>query len=45
MVDKETKSVSVNAEDELVKATMLTHGGSVVHPNFGGAAVHEGEGK
>ncbi len=44
MVDKETKSVSVNAEDELVKATMLTHGGSVVHPNFGGAA-HEGEGK
>jgi len=45
MIDKETKSVSVNAEDELVKATMLTHGGSVVHPNFGGAAVHEGEGK
>jgi len=45
MVDKETKSVSVNAEDELVKATMLTHGGSVVHPNFGGAPVHEGEGK
>ncbi|WP_411033492.1 Re/Si-specific NAD(P)(+) transhydrogenase subunit alpha [Shinella sp. BYT-45] len=45
MVDKETKSVSVNAEDELVKATMLTHGGAVVHPNFGGAAAHEGEGK
>jgi len=44
MVDKETKTVSVNAEDELVKATMLTHGGAVVHPNFGGA-VHEGEGK
>ena len=45
MVDKETKSVSVNVEDELVKATMLTNGGAVVHPNFGGAAVHEGEGK
>ena len=45
MVDKENKSVSVNVEDELVKATMLTHGGSVVHPNFGGAAVQLGEGK
>ncbi|MGB3815812.1 MAG: Re/Si-specific NAD(P)(+) transhydrogenase subunit alpha [Shinella sp.] len=45
MVDKENKSVSVNSEDELVKATMLTHGGAVVHPNFGGAAVQQGEGK
>ena len=45
MVDKESKSVSVNSEDELVKATMLTHGGAVVHPNFGGAAVQQGEGK
>lgn len=45
MIDKETKSVSVNVEDELVKATMLTHGGAVVHPNFGGAVVQQGEGK
>lgn len=45
MVDKENKSVSVNSEDELVKATMLTHGGAVVHPNFGGAAVQQGEDK
>jgi H+-translocating NAD(P) transhydrogenase subunit alpha len=44
MVDKENKSVSVNAEDELVKATMLTNGGTVVHPNFGGA-VPQGEAK
>ena len=44
MVDKETKSVSVNVEDELVKATMLTNGGAVVHPNFGGAVL-QGEGK
>jgi len=36
MVDKETKTVSVNMEDELVKATALTHGGAVVHPAFGG---------
>jgi NAD(P) transhydrogenase subunit alpha len=36
MIDKETKTVSVNMEDELVKATALTHGGAVVHPAFGG---------
>ena len=45
MIDKETKAVSVNVEDELVKATMLTHGGAVVHPNFGGATIQQGEGK
>ncbi|SFI99060.1 Re/Si-specific NAD(P)(+) transhydrogenase subunit alpha [Aerobium aerolatum] len=45
MVDKETKTVSLNLEDELVAATLLTHGGKVVHPNFAGvvtsAAVDE----
>jgi H+-translocating NAD(P) transhydrogenase subunit alpha len=34
MVSKETKALALNAEDELVRATMLTHGGAVVHPNF-----------
>ena len=34
LISKETKDVAVNPEDELVKATMLTHGGQVVHPNF-----------
>lgn len=34
MVDKETKTIAVNPEDELVKATLLTHGGKVVHANF-----------
>jgi H+-translocating NAD(P) transhydrogenase subunit alpha len=34
MVDKETKAVRPNAEDELIKATMLTNGGSVVHQGF-----------
>ncbi|WEZ82512.1 Re/Si-specific NAD(P)(+) transhydrogenase subunit alpha [Rhizobium sp. 32-5/1] len=34
MVDKETKVLALNTEDELVKATMLTHGGTIVHPNF-----------
>ncbi|MFL5084593.1 MAG: NAD(P) transhydrogenase subunit alpha, partial [Xanthobacteraceae bacterium] len=37
MVNKETRSVVVNLDDELVKATMLTYAGDVVHPAFGGA--------
>ncbi len=39
MVGKETKALALNIEDELVKATMLTHGGAVVHPNFAPAQV------
>ncbi|MEO4002183.1 NAD(P) transhydrogenase subunit alpha, partial [Mesorhizobium sp. CAU 1732] len=39
MVDKETKSVVVSPDDELVKATLLTHGGKVVHVNFAAAAA------
>ncbi|MDO1581933.1 Re/Si-specific NAD(P)(+) transhydrogenase subunit alpha [Rhizobium oryzicola] len=38
LVDKAAKEVRVNPEDELVKATMLTHAGAVVHPNFAAAA-------
>ena len=33
MFDKE-KKFNVNWEDELVKATLLTKDGAVVHPNF-----------
>jgi NAD(P) transhydrogenase subunit alpha len=36
MVDKSTKQLAINRDDELVKATMLTDGGRVVHPNFAG---------
>ena len=36
MIDKEAKTVSVNLDDELIKATALTHGGAVIHPAFGG---------
>ena len=28
------EGLALNRDDELVKATMLTHGGAVVHPNF-----------
>ncbi|MBL8581876.1 MAG: NAD(P) transhydrogenase subunit alpha, partial [Rhizobiaceae bacterium] len=38
MVDKSTKAFAINREDELVKATMLTDGGKVVHANFAKAA-------
>ncbi|WMT86340.1 Re/Si-specific NAD(P)(+) transhydrogenase subunit alpha [Pelagibacterium sp. 26DY04] len=38
MVDKEAKSLKVNWDDELVKATLLTRDGAVVHPNFATAA-------
>jgi NAD(P) transhydrogenase subunit alpha len=34
MVDKETKSMNVDWDDELVKATLLTRGGAIVHPAF-----------
>ncbi len=37
MVNKETKLVVLNLDDELIKATMLTYAGDVVHPAFGGA--------
>jgi len=39
MVGKETKALALDVDDELVKATMLTHGGAVVHPNFAPAAA------
>jgi NAD(P) transhydrogenase subunit alpha len=38
MISKETKTLSINQDDELVKATMLTTGNAVVHPNFGGSS-------
>lgn len=39
MIDKETKTLKVNPEDELVKATLLTHEGKIVHPNFADVKV------
>jgi len=36
MVSKESKALALDMEDELIKATALTHGGVIVHPNFGG---------
>jgi H+-translocating NAD(P) transhydrogenase subunit alpha len=38
MISKDTKALAINPEDELVKATMLTHGGAVVHAAFAAKA-------
>jgi H+-translocating NAD(P) transhydrogenase subunit alpha len=34
LVDKANKTLAVNWDDELVKATCLTRGGAIVHPSF-----------
>ena len=34
LVDKKTKKLAVNWDDEIVKATALTRDGAVVHPSF-----------
>jgi NAD(P) transhydrogenase subunit alpha len=34
LIDKKTKAIAVNWDDELVKSTCLTRGGEIVHPNF-----------
>lgn len=34
MVDKESKQFSIDLEDELVKATLLTHDSKIIHPSF-----------
>ena len=37
LIDKESKNLKINWEDEIVKATALTCDGQIVHPNFQGA--------
>jgi NAD(P) transhydrogenase subunit alpha len=34
LIDKKTKALAVNWDDEIVKATALTRDGAVVHPSF-----------
>ncbi len=34
LIDKTNKALAVNWDDELVKATCLTRGGAIVHPDF-----------
>lgn len=39
LVDKQEKRLAINWDDELVKATVLTRAGDVVHPNFVSAPI------
>jgi NAD(P) transhydrogenase subunit alpha len=34
MIDKKTKSLAINWDDEIIKGTALTRDGAVIHPNF-----------
>ncbi len=38
LVDKAQKALAINWDDDLVKATLLTRDGALVHPNFRNAA-------
>ena len=39
LIDKDSKQVAIHLDDELVKATVLTHQGAIVHPAFVHAAA------
>ncbi|MCK5930532.1 NAD(P) transhydrogenase subunit alpha [Fulvimarina manganoxydans] len=43
MIDKESKGLKIDFDDELVKATLLTRDGKVVHPNFAPKDAPSGE--
>jgi NAD(P) transhydrogenase subunit alpha len=34
LIDKATQALAINWDDDIVKATALTRGGAVIHPNF-----------
>ena len=34
LIDKKTRALAVNWDDDIVRATALTRDGAVVHPNF-----------
>jgi NAD(P) transhydrogenase subunit alpha len=36
LIDKDSKQLKINWEDEIVKGVALTKGGQVIHPNFQG---------
>jgi NAD(P) transhydrogenase subunit alpha len=38
LIDKKEKTLAINWDDEIVKGTLLTRDGAVVHPNFQGKA-------
>ena len=45
LIDKKEKTLAINWDDELVKATVLTRDGAVVHPNLAAAPAPAAETK
>jgi len=43
MIDEESGALVIDRDDEIVAATLLTHDGGVVHPQFGGALAATAE--
>jgi NAD(P) transhydrogenase subunit alpha len=41
LIDKKEKTLAVNWDDEIVKATALTRDGAVIHPSFAPKSTHE----
>src|SRR3989440_7873013 len=41
LIDKKSKALAVNWDDEIVKATVLTRDGSVVHPSFASKSLRQ----
>ena len=44
LIDKETKALKIDREDEIVAATLLTADGAIVHPSFAPTPAAEGGG-
>lgn len=38
IVDRDTKGLGINWEDDIIKGVCMTKGGQIVHPNFAGTA-------
>jgi NAD(P) transhydrogenase subunit alpha len=43
MIDKESGELKIDRDDEIVAATLLTHAGSIVHPNFASQPAKGGD--
>ena len=43
MIDKESGGLKIDRDDEIVAATLLTHAGSIVHPNFASQPAKGGD--
>jgi NAD(P) transhydrogenase subunit alpha len=39
LIDKETKALTINQDDELIQGTMMTRDGKVVHPRLAGSGT------